>query len=116
MGQIKGELEDLTFPYVYPEKYQWMVKEILPKIELEMAYVQRVIKVVQKELTAQKIKIISIHDRQKRLYSLFLKLQKPHYDGDISKIYDLVALRIIVPTIEDCYQTLGLIHKLWKPL
>ncbi len=116
MGQIKGELEDLAFPYVYPEKYQWMVKEILPKIELEMAYVQRVIKVVQKELTAQKIKIISIHGRQKRLYSLFLKLQKPHYDGDISKIYDLVALRIIVPTIEDCYQTLGLIHKLWKPL
>ncbi|NUM25706.1 MAG: bifunctional (p)ppGpp synthetase/guanosine-3',5'-bis(diphosphate) 3'-pyrophosphohydrolase [Candidatus Buchananbacteria bacterium] len=116
MGQIKGELEDLSFPYVYPQKYEWMKKDILPKIELKMAYINRVIKIVEKELAAQKIKTTSIHGRQKRLYSLYLKLQKPHYNGDVSKIYDLVALRIIVPTVEDCYQALGVIHKLWKPL
>jgi GTP pyrophosphokinase len=116
MGQIKGEFEDLAFPYVYPEKYEWMKKEILPKIEVRMEYIQKVIKVVKKELEIQKIKVISLHGRAKRLYSLYHKLAKPHYDGDVSKIYDLVALRIIVPTISDCYQVLGIIHKLWKPL
>lgn len=116
MGQIKGELEDLAFPYVYPEKYQWMTKEIIPKIEIKMEYIKKVIKIVEKELAKQKVKIVSIHGRAKRLYSLYKKLQKPHYEDDVSKIYDLVALRIIVSTIEDCYQTLGLIHQLWKPL
>ena len=116
MGQIKGELEDLAFPYIYPKEYRWMQKEILPKIEMKMEYVQRVIEVVKKELNQRKIKIISIHGRAKRLYSLYQKLRKPHYNGDASKIYDLVALRIIVPTIGDCYNTLGVIHHLWKPL
>jgi len=116
MGQIKGELEDLAFPYVYPEKYQWITKEILPTIELKMEYVQKIIKIAKKELEDQKIKIISIHGRAKRLYSLYRKLEKPHYNGDATKIYDLVALRIIVPTIGDCYNALGIIHRLWKPL
>ncbi len=116
MGQIKGELEDLAFPYVYPEKYEWMMKEVIPKIEIEMAYTQKVIKLVEKELTAQKIKILSIHGRAKRLYSLYQKLERPPYNGDVSKIYDLVALRIIVATVAECYQVLGIIHHFWKPL
>ncbi len=116
MGQIKGELEDLAFPYIHPDDYKWMKTEILPKIELKMEYTQKVIELIKKELSSQKIKIIEIHGRAKRLYSLYRKLKKPHYDGDVSKIYDLVALRIIVPTIEDCYQTLGIIHQAWKPL
>ncbi len=116
MGHIKGELEDLAFPYVYPEKYEWMQKEIIPKIETKMEYIRKVIKVIEKELQQQKTKILSIHGRKKRLYSLYLKLQKPHYNGDVAKIYDLVAIRIIVPTVADCYQTLGIIHRLWKPL
>jgi len=116
IGHLKGELEDLAFPYVYPKDYQWLKKEIIPKIEVRMENIQKVIKIIKKELAAQKIKIISIHGREKRLYSLYLKLKKPHYNGDASKIYDLVALRIIVPTVADCYQSLGIIHKIWKPL
>ncbi len=116
IGQVKGELEDLAFPYIYPEEYQWMKEEVIPKIELKMEYIQKTIKLVKKELEIQKIKIISIHGRAKRLYSLFKKIQKPHYNGDVSKIYDLAALRIIVPTVADCYQTLGIIHHLWRPL
>ncbi|MFA5021723.1 MAG: RelA/SpoT family protein [Patescibacteria group bacterium] len=116
MGQIKGELEDLAFPYIYPEKFKWFEQDILPKIKIEMAYTQKVIEIARKELANEKIKIISIHGRAKRLYSLYQKLLRPHYDGDVSKIYDLVALRIIVPTVADCYQSLGIIHRLWKPL
>ncbi len=116
MGHIKGELEDLAFPYVHPEGYKWLRKEGLPKIEIEMEYVQKVIKVVKKELGREKIKIISIHGRGKRLYSLYQKLNRPEYNQDISKVYDLVALRIIVPTVADCYNVLGIIHQIWKPL
>lgn len=116
MGFIKGEIEEHSFPYVYPDKYKWLNEEILPKIELKLEYVQKVIKVVEKKLKIEKINIVDIHGRKKRLYSLYHKLQKPHYRDDPDKIFDLVALRIIVPTVGDCYQTLGIIHKLWKPI
>ena len=116
MGQVKGEIEDLAFPYVYPEKYQWMKKDILPKIELKMEYIQNVIKIIEKKLASNKIKIISIHGRPKRLYSLHQKLIKPHYNRDILKIYDLVATRIIVSSIDDCYKVLGIVHEHFKPL
>ncbi|MDX9893429.1 MAG: RelA/SpoT family protein [Patescibacteria group bacterium] len=116
MGSIKGEIEDLAFPYVYPEKYQWLEQEIIPAIKVEMEYIQKVIKTIEKELRQNKIKIVSIHGRAKRLYSLYRKLIRPQYDGDVSKIYDLVALRILVPTVGDCYHALGIVHENWKPL
>ncbi|MBI3290864.1 bifunctional (p)ppGpp synthetase/guanosine-3',5'-bis(diphosphate) 3'-pyrophosphohydrolase [Candidatus Falkowbacteria bacterium] len=116
MGQIRGDIETLAFPYVYPEEYKWMQKEIMPKIENAKVHIEKIIKLIKKELIQQKIKIISIHGREKRIYSLYKKLIKPHYNGDPSKIYDLVAIRIIVPSVGECYQALGVIHKLWKPL
>ncbi|MFA6322735.1 MAG: RelA/SpoT family protein [Candidatus Buchananbacteria bacterium] len=116
MGFIKGELEDLAFPYVFPKDYQWMQQEIMPQIKIQMAYIDKIIKLVEHELHQEKIKIVSIHGRAKRLFSLFQKLKRPQYNGDVSKIYDLVALRIIVPTVTDCYSTLGVIHHLWKPV
>lgn len=116
MGFIKGEIEDRAFKYVEPEKYEWMQKEIMPKMQTKFEYVEKIIKIVEKELKKEKISITDIHGRRKRLYSLYRKLKKPHYDGDPSKIYDLVALRIIVPTVNDCYNVLGIIHQKWKPL
>ena len=116
MGQIKGEIEDLAFPYVLPEEYRWMKEEILPKIELKMEHVEQVIKTIRKELAKNRIQIVSIHGRPKRLYSLYKKLIKPHYNRDVSKIYDLVATRIIVTSVADCYKVLGILHQLWKPL
>jgi len=115
MGHIKGEIEDLAFPYVLPEEYAWMKNDVLPKIELKMEYIETVIKLIKKELVKNKIAVLSIHGRPKRLYSLYKKLIKPHYDRDVSKIHDLVATRIIVATISDCYKALGLIHQIWKP-
>ena len=116
MGHIKGEIEDLAFPYLYPKDHVWLTKEVMPKIELAMEYIEDIIKMVTQRLTERKIKIISIHGRPKRLYSLYKKLIKPHYNYDPSKIYDLVAIRIIVPTIADCYNVLGVIHEYCKPL
>lgn len=116
MGSIKGELETLAFPFVYPTEWEWMKRDVLPKIKIKLEYINRVIKIVESDLRKERIKIISIHGREKRPLSLYLKLIKPHYNRDVSKLYDLVALRIIVPSVADCYQALGVVHKLWKPL
>ncbi|OGY50652.1 MAG: hypothetical protein A2951_01850 [Candidatus Buchananbacteria bacterium RIFCSPLOWO2_01_FULL_56_15] len=116
MGQIKGEIEDQSFPYVNPEAFEWMQREILPKVELKKEYIERVIKVLAKELADKKLKVVSISGRPKRIYSLYHKLLKAPYDRDVSKIYDLVAARVIVPSVADCYHVLGIVHQLWKPL
>ncbi|MDO8668917.1 MAG: RelA/SpoT family protein [Candidatus Buchananbacteria bacterium] len=118
IGKIKGELEDLSFKYVYPEDYKWIM-EILPKKYKEKErYLEKVKKRVARKLLDSGITLshISIHGRTKHLYSLYKKLLKPQVDRDLSKIYDLIALRIIVPTVADCYSTLGILHNLYRPM
>lgn len=114
MGKIKGDLEDLAFPYVHPEEYQDLKKRVGSRYEKKEKYIAKIKYILKEELEKHNIKVKKIHGRKKHLYSLYRKLKK--YDHDLSKIYDLVALRIIVSTTEDCYKTLGIIHNLWKPL
>lgn len=113
MGELKGILEDLAFSYAEPSKYKWLNKLTLAKYETRKKYITKVKKILEKDLEKAKIKA-EIHGRAKHLYSLYKKLKK--YDWDLDKIYDLVALRAIVSTVSDCYATLGIIHKRWKPL
>lgn len=117
MGQIKGEMEDLAFPYVYPQAYNWLLKIIPREYRTREKYLAQVKKLLEQELKNNHItsETVSIHGRTKHLYSLYKKLLRPDINKDISKIYDLVALRIVLPTIGDCYSTLGIIHKLYKP-
>ncbi len=118
IGKIKGELEDLSFKYVYPEEYKWIM-EILPKKYKEKErYLEKAKKRVTQKLMDNNISIknISIHGRTKHLYSLYKKLIKAPVNRDLSKIYDLIALRIIVPTVADCYSTLGILHNLYRPM
>jgi GTP pyrophosphokinase len=77
-------------------------------------YFRKIIEKAKTELEKTNIKTNSIYGRNKRLYSLFQKLQKKN--DELTKIYDMVAIRIIVPTIADCYATLGILHTIWKPL
>ncbi len=114
IGELKGKLEDLAFKYVYPEEYDWVIKIAQTRLEDQLAYVKGVIKQVQKILNDNNVPIVSIHGRAKHYYSLYRKLIRK--DMDISKVYDLVALRVILPSVADCYHVLGLIHNLWKPL
>ncbi|OGY43729.1 MAG: hypothetical protein A3B89_02755 [Candidatus Buchananbacteria bacterium RIFCSPHIGHO2_02_FULL_40_13] len=118
IGKIKGELEDLSFKYVYPADYNWIM-EILPKKYKEKErYLEKVKKRVSKKLLENGIilKNIAIHGRTKHLYSLYRKLLRPSVNKDLSKVYDLIALRIIVPTMADCYSTLGILHNLYRPM
>ncbi len=114
MGALKSEMEDLAFEYADPEGYRLVKRLVAGTAAQAHAYVDEFKKDVLKQLRASGVKPESVHGRQKHLYSIYRKLAKT--DGDISKIYDLTALRIIVPTISDCYQVLGIIHQHYRPL
>jgi len=113
MEGIKGQLEDLAFSYTHPKEYAALSGLVLPEYQSRERYILKIKKILEDELERVGLKA-SVHGRAKRLYSLYKKLQK--YDYDINKIYDLIALRVIVSNISDCYTVLSLIHKKWKPL
>jgi len=114
MRRISGELEDLAFPIVYPEEYQRLVSQVKDQYQEREKYLKKLVPIIERELKKADIIPIEIHSRAKRYFSLYKKLQR--YEMDLNKIYDLVALRIIVKNIDECYAALGVIHKLWKPL
>lgn len=114
MGKLKGDLEDASFPYAYPAEYAEVEKLLAEKSSSNQKELDSVASILKKELATQKIHIVEINQRAKHKYSLWLKLKK--YNMDIDKIYDLVALRVVVDDIEDCYRVLGIVHNLWQPL
>jgi len=114
MGEMKGELEDLAFPYLYPKEFNWIVEKVREKHTKKEKYLKRVKSALIKILNNENVSFIDIHKRAKYYFSLYEKLLR--HNMDFSEIYDLVAIRVIVPNIEDCYKTLGIIHKTWNPL
>lgn len=114
IGEIKGRLEDLAFSYVYPKEYEWLINQTREPLMERQKYIENIIPLVKEELEKEKIKYFDVHGRAKHLFSLYKKLLK--YEMDINKIFDFVALRIIVDDIEQCYAALGVVHKLWRPV
>jgi len=114
MFRVKNKLEDLAFPFVYPEEYKWTMKLMAERIKSESKYIEEIKKLTQKELVKHHIKFNNIRSRVKSIYSIYQKLLRK--GKDINKIYDLIALRIIVDNIADCYSAMGIIHKKWTPL
>ncbi len=113
IAKMKGELEDYAFPYVYPNDYKKVVKLLQTRKQDDDEHVQKMFRKLKRKLAEQNIKT-SISYRAKHLYSLWRKLER--YDMDINKIYDLIAIRIIVDSPEECYRALGVIHKNWRPI
>jgi GTP pyrophosphokinase len=114
MGEMKGRIEDASFKYVYPKEYTWTEKLSQSTREGKREYLNRIMVRTRDLLESGGVKGAEVHGRSKHLYSLYRKLLK--YDRDITRIYDLMAIRIIVPSIADCYATLGIIHGTWTPL
>lgn len=114
IGWLKGELEDLAFPYVYPEEYKKIFSKVEKMVLENKQYTNFLKPLVQKYLKKEGVKVVSINARVKHLYSLWKKLDR--LEGNIEKVYDIVALRIIVPDVQSCYAALGTIHKHWRPL
>ncbi|MFH1522986.1 MAG: RelA/SpoT family protein [Patescibacteria group bacterium] len=111
--RLKWQMEDICFKYIYPEEY----KKIEYKYEVDKKVERNQLIQKIKNILGQKIKetVIEykIESRFKHLYSIYQKMQMK--DRKFDEIYDVFALRIIVPTISDCYKILGIIHTLWKP-
>jgi len=114
MQRLSGELEDLAFPYLYPNEYEWLLKTVKEEFSERQIYANKLKPIVQKLLRENEIIPVGIDSRAKRYFSLYKKLLR--HDMNLEKIYDLVAIRIIVKTVEECYAVLGIIHKIWQPL
>jgi len=114
MGRLKGRLEDASFEYAYPKEYEEVKKLLLEKKDVKEKYLIEVKDTITEKIKEAKIKNAKIDYRIKHLYSLWKKLQK--YNMDIDKIYDIIALRVMVNTVADCYHVLGIIHGEWTPV
>ena len=110
---VKWELEDLSFRYLEPEKYYDLVDQMKQKRQAREDIVNDTMSQLTKALGEANIKA-DIKGRPKHFYSIYKKMRKDN--RDLSQIYDLLAVRVIVDTIPDCYAVLGIAHSLWKPL
>lgn len=112
--KINRALQDLSFPFAYPAEYG-RVKTLLKEKESELTKkLERFHKSFLKGLVKHEIAPLGTSHRIKGLYSVYIKLRGR--DWDMEKIYDMLAVRVTVRTIEDCYHALGAVHALWRPL
>jgi guanosine-3',5'-bis(diphosphate) 3'-pyrophosphohydrolase len=116
MGEVRGQLEDLSFPIVHPKEYASLTAQVKAKLTGTNKYIPRLQEEFSRILKLHDVNFIKIEGRVKHLYSLFQKLQRPEYGGDLGKVYDIIALRIITDSVENCYAALGIIHQYFKPL
>ena len=113
MAKIKWELEDLSFYYLQPSTYKEISKLLDSKRQEREVYIENVINVINDEIFKYGFNGI-VSGRPKHLYSIYKKM----YDGGKSfdELYDLIAIRIVVKEESECYNALGLVHNLWKPV
>jgi GTP diphosphokinase / guanosine-3',5'-bis(diphosphate) 3'-diphosphatase len=111
--QIKGELEDLAFAQLDPDNYQLIEAKIASKREQREAFVRDVAEILERELEPLGMRA-EISGRTKHVYSIHEKMLR--HQKDFDEIYDLIAIRVLVDSIKDCYGTLGVVHSLWKPI
>lgn len=112
--KLNRELEDHAFQYALPEEYEKTQKLLKNKRSEEEEMLEKFNKSLKKELAKNGVIHFHIDHRVKGLYSLYKKLKRK--EMDIEKIHDLLALRVMVPTVADCYKVLGIIHSAWRPL
>jgi GTP pyrophosphokinase len=111
--QLKWELEDLSFRFLEPELYKRIAGMLDEKRVEREEYIRRAIALLEKELEAAGVKG-EIHGRPKHIYSIWNKMRTKALD--FSQVYDVRALRVIVPSVKDCYTALGVVHNLWQPI
>ena len=114
ISTLSRQLEDLSFPYVYPEEYK-KTKEILHENSRQtLARLEKIDRSIKKKLAENDFRIFRTSHRIKGMYSLYRKLLRKKWDTE--KIYDISALRLIVPDTPACYQALGIIHHNYRPM
>ena len=113
INSIKWELEDLSFFYLEPNKYKQVSRMVTDTREEREEYLSKVVDTIENEMRHVSVKA-RVTGRPKHLYSIYQKMSKK--GKGFSEIYDLIAVRIIVETVKDCYSALGAVHTLWRPM
>ncbi|HTE85411.1 MAG TPA: bifunctional (p)ppGpp synthetase/guanosine-3',5'-bis(diphosphate) 3'-pyrophosphohydrolase, partial [Dehalococcoidia bacterium] len=114
--QLKWELEDLSFRHLEPERYREIASLVASKRTTREQYVAQVETILREELERHGIEA-EVTGRAKHIYSIYQKMDKYAEQGKtFSEIYDLLALRVLVDTVAECYNALGAVHGLWHPL
>ncbi len=113
MFRMKWELEDLSFRYLEPEMYRTLAGKIDEGRKAREKDIRVAMEILQEKLSAMGINV-EIYGRAKHLYSIYQKMA--NQDKEFDEIYDLIAMRILVDNIRNCYEALGVVHELWKPI
>lgn len=114
MWKLKGLLEDASFPYAFPKEYKEVISLRKTKGKETIKRLEKIYRTLQEALAERGLKDATIDYRIKYLYSLWTKLKR--HNMDISSIYDISALRVIVDNVAQCYQVLGIVHHIWRPV
>ena len=116
MWDMRWRLQDMAFRYLDRQKYREISRRLATKREAREAYVARAAETLRAELDAVSLEA-QVIGRPKNIYSIYQKIQKyDSQDKDLSEIYDLYAIRVMVKTKADCYSALGVVHSLWHPM
>ena len=113
IGWMKTELEDLAFKYLEPERYRWLKEKVAGNEKEREDYIRDVCEILGAKLGEHGIKA-EVTGRPKHLYSIHRKMMDR--DVDFEDIHDIIAFRVIVENVKDCYGVLGIVHSTWKPL
>ena len=114
--EIKWQLEDLAFRYLEPDRYKMVAEMLDSKRAVRETYVAEVTEVLLEHFHEQGIEA-EVYGRAKHIYSIYEKMEKYAGEGrSVDEIYDLLAVRVLVDTVTDCYTALGIVHGLWRPL
>lgn len=113
IATMKSELEDISFSVLYPKVYEEIVSLVKQRNPLRSEYTETVIEEIDNELREARVKA-RLEGRPKQYYSIYQKMVVK--GREFEDIYDLVGIRVIVPTVRDCYAALGAIHARWSPL
>lgn len=113
IDRIKSELEDLALRYLHPEEYRKIAEAVAWKKEEREKYIQEVSSIISEKLASYAL-VGKVIGRPKHFYSIYKKMVNQNLEFE--QVYDLIAFRIILGTVKDCYEALGIIHSLWKPV
>jgi GTP pyrophosphokinase len=114
MSKLKNELEELAFRHLEPTAYQTLRVEVEAKRRKAEGLIDDLRKELAAKLDEAQIPVVSIDGRLKRVWSIYLKLQRQKIPLD--QVYDFIALRVVTQTVKDCYAVLGIIHQMWSPV
>lgn len=114
LWQIKWELEDLSFKYLHPIQYKKIAKLLDETREDRLNYIEKIKQFLSSEIENSGITNYQVTGRAKHIYSIWKKMKKKNYDFD--DLYDIHALRVLVPEVKDCYTVLGIAHTKYSPI